>query len=954
MPLNLAPAPGGRRGSFRVALRMARRDIRRHRGRSVLIVLLILLPVAAMTGAATLNQSLHRTPDETVRYELGGMQARFSTLPAPNGDSVQDPLDDTRVVSSSGAHDPGFVGSDPLDLVPAGYEVVPHRQLQLTTRVGDGDASFGARVVDALHPAFAGRYSLLSGRAPQSPAEVLASPGFLDRFGLEPGTTITTSAGTFTPVGILRDADTSDGNSFLYLAADQVPAGLLAGVAADSVTTSYYLAGPEPVTWQQVRAANRAGVAVLSRDVVLNPPPADQQTFDGGPLPDQGLAAELGMYATFALIGALALLEVGLLAGTAFAVGAKGQIRELALLAASGAEAPTLRAVVTAAGLWLGGTAVVLGAALGFGAAALVVLWVRAAGSARLAGVHPDPVPTAVAMVMGLAACLLAARSPAHHVARRAVLGALKTGRAPAGSAKKSAITGAALLLAAAGAFAGSWFVGHSTSDPDRLAELFPVASGLLTGGAVLTVVALSLLTGWLLTLLPRRTGRLPLALRLAARDATRNRNRTVPAVAAVLAAAALASSALVLAASQQAGIRETYSWTALENQAFLPLSLEQPPLVDGTPQPATAVAPEQLSAALSGALGTVAWTRVVATPAPPLNCFDGPGEDLAPARTATRNCLQYALGTPPGNACPVTPMGRLQDPGDPRCKGPLAEGTGSPRSIVVGGADEIRAVLGVEPGPAALAVLANGGMVVTNQVFVRDGTVELQTLDLRRPMDEPAGRQMQYDPVGSVPLVAAVVEPLVPVPYYGVISAGTAARLGMEPRPSELLVQLTEHPSAAQVDTANGVIASTYKHPGAALWVEPGIPRDSSWQMWAIVLASALITVSAAGITTGLALADGRRDQRTLAAVGAAPRLCKALAGSQALFTAGLGAALGAAAGVVPAVLLVAATEMRIALAVPWTYLLVLVLAVPLVAAALAWTFTRAALPTGRREQGT
>ena len=84
MALRLDPVPGGRRQSYRVALRMARRDISRHKGRSLLIILLIMLPVAGMTGAATLIQSTQETAAEQVRYELGSTQARFRPIPAPN------------------------------------------------------------------------------------------------------------------------------------------------------------------------------------------------------------------------------------------------------------------------------------------------------------------------------------------------------------------------------------------------------------------------------------------------------------------------------------------------------------------------------------------------------------------------------------------------------------------------------------------------------------------------------------------------------------------------------------------------------------------------------------------------------------------------------------------------------------------------------------------------------
>jgi len=323
MPLDLAPAPQGRRSGRRVALRLARRDIARHKGRSLLIVLLIMLPVAGMTGAATLYQSSQRTPGEIVRYELGNSQARFSVLAVPSADSLQDPLNDGVIASSSGRYDPDFERTDPADALPAGYEVLPQRTLTLTTGVGAALVSLQGREVDALNPAFDGKYSLLAGRAPRDGTEVLASPGLMSRFHLAFGQEFTTSAGTFVPVGTIRDASVADSNSILYLKAGQAPGDLAAGPSTRQ-SVSYYLVGPEPVTWQQVREANSEGVGVLSRSVVLDPPSADQRTVPGSLLHDNSPVL-VTVYATFGLVGALALLEVGLLAGAAF--GAAGAIQ---------------------------------------------------------------------------------------------------------------------------------------------------------------------------------------------------------------------------------------------------------------------------------------------------------------------------------------------------------------------------------------------------------------------------------------------------------------------------------------------------------------------------------------------------------------------------------------------------------------------------------------------------
>lgn len=950
--LDLAPARGARRSSFRIAAGMARRDILRHKGRSLLIILLIMLPVAGMTGAATLYQSSMRTPAEIARYELGATQARFSMLPVPNGESLQDPLNDTMVASSTGIPDPGFRPTPPEELLPEGYEVLPLRQLKLTTPVGGAPAALQGREVDALNPAFTGRFTLLAGRPPAGTDEVLASPGLLERFDLRLGQALTTSAGTFVPVGTIRDADISDNNSILYLRDGQVPATVAQESPAPQAA-AYYLAGPDPVTWEQVREANSRGVGVLSRSVVLDPPPPGERTVpraaqSGSP------SEEVVTFGTLGLMGALALLEVGLLAGAAFAVGAKHQVRELALLAASGAEAPTIRAVVTAGGLWLGGAAVVAGAATGFGAAAAVVWWVRSTGSARLAGVHPDPVLTGTAMAMGLLACLLAAMAPASRVARQALVGALKSGRAPAAGGKRTTLAGAVLLLAAAALLAAGWGLGQSATDPDQRAGLATLVSALLTGGSVLGVVGLVLLTGWLATRLTSRTRGLPLPLRMAARDSARNRSRTVPAVGAVLAAATLAGAALVLSSSQQAGQRLSHSWSALENQAYLPLSLAQPPAPDGSIPPAITADPERLAAAVSGALDSVSWTRTVTTPAPVQNCGFGDAADpAAPVTTETTNCLLYALARPEGQGCPLTPQRRVVDPEDWRCRGSMAWDQGSDRSILVGGADDIRALWGRDAGAETIAALDRGAMVVTNPAFVRAGKAELQGRDVRTQGASPSDGSLVHDVLVSTTVDAVVLEPAVAVPYFGIVSPGTAERLNLAPVRAGVVVQLSRAPSAAEVDAVSGAVAGVFGQPGVGFWAEPGTPRDQGWMAWLIVAISALVTFSAAGITTGLSLADARTDHATLAGVGAAPRLRKALAASQALFTAGLGAVLGTVAGAVPAVLIVVSTDLRTALDVPWLPLAAMVVAVPLTASALAWAFTRAALPMTRRAPG-
>ena len=65
------------------------------------------------------------------------------------------------------------------------------------------------------------------------------------------------------------------------------------------------------------------------------------------------------------MIAGFGLLEVVLLAGTAFAVGARRQVRTLGLVAASGGDAKQVRNIVLAQGVVLGALGGIAGVALG-------------------------------------------------------------------------------------------------------------------------------------------------------------------------------------------------------------------------------------------------------------------------------------------------------------------------------------------------------------------------------------------------------------------------------------------------------------------------------------------------------------------------------------------------------------------------------------------------------------
>jgi len=90
-------------------------------------------------------------------------------------------------------------------------------------------------------------------------------------------------------------------------------------------TQKWLVATPSPLTWAQVEQLNTHGVVAVSRYVLAHPPSAAERYPEFHGPGGSALGAAV-------LVGGLALLEVVLLAGPAFAVGARRRRRELAFI----------------------------------------------------------------------------------------------------------------------------------------------------------------------------------------------------------------------------------------------------------------------------------------------------------------------------------------------------------------------------------------------------------------------------------------------------------------------------------------------------------------------------------------------------------------------------------------------------------------------------------------------
>jgi putative ABC transport system permease protein len=901
--------------SWRPALRIARRDAVRAKGRSALVVAMVALPVLGLGGLDVLLRSAQLDPGERIARDLGRTQAQLTPIAdATELFQAPDP-DDGITITESGP----IAGK--RNVVPSGYRLLTSRDASLPFRTEGGEASLLTREVDVADPAFAGRFVLREGRAARSAGEVAVTRRALERLDAEVGGTATLIAPRreLDVVGVV-DAVAERGLEAVWAQ----PGTLISGVRAElAAPPEIFLVGDRPIGWPEVRRLNSEGVIVLSRSVLLDPPPRSEV-----PYYTQGHAVgESQEVLTVALAVAvavtLAALEVILLAGAAFAVGARRQARSLGLLAAAGGEARDVRRVVLAGGVVLGSVGAVLGLVLGIALAAAVMPLLERHADANFGHFDLRPLELAAAAATGLVVAVLAAVLPARSASRQDPVAALSGRRGQVRTPRRVPAFGLLLVgLGVATASVGSVFaVSRAVVVNPTAGGTATVAAALIAGGAALAQLGLIVCSPALVGLAGRWSRRLPLPLRLALTDASRHRGRSAPAVSAVLTAVTGATAlALVVAAFDR---RDRESYQPIWPPGTAGVALEEHGSIVAGEQQVTLVPPQRVLAAVGPQLPT--FEPVVLRAAP--SC-SGPAED----------CVFTQPIIPTRNECPAWrnsgPASAADAATDWRCDPRRIYAGGGLAPTPTGDADVLRALAGKAPA-SAVRTLDEGGVVLLDRRYLdRDHvTVERSTLSSTRPPER-------------VRLPATALDVPRP-PVIAIYSEGATRRLRIDTKPLNLLLRFTEPPTTEQEDAAR----SALRRAGidAAFGVERGYRSDYGLGLLALVLGAAVITLGAAGIATGLAQADARADHATLAAVGATPGLRRVLAAAQAFSVAGLGALLGVLAGLVPGIAFVGALD-SLHLVVPWGTLAQVVVGIPLLAAAAAWLFTRSRLPLERR----
>ncbi|WP_371498957.1 FtsX-like permease family protein [Kitasatospora sp. NBC_00374] len=948
--------------AWRATLRIARRDALRAKGRSALVLAMIALPVLGVTGADVVFRSSQLSPSEAATRQMGRADALLyadqlgsTVLQEPDArqgrtsdgpEKGKEPTPEQR--RGAAATDPAALARE---LLPAGTVLVPvvdGSGASATSR--DGRLRVGTSEADLADPVWRGRINLTSGRPPATPQELAATGAFLDRAKLKVGDTTTLRGLETRPFTITAAVEYPDTLSTPELVG--LPGALIEPLRAaqpkrdDRTSTTgrwlVQLPAGARLDWPKVLELNKYGLAVTSRAVLMDPPARSEVPYfvemdrHGG-----GGIDETGLIILGTVVG-MALLEIVLLAGPAFAVGARRSRRQLGLLAAGGGDRAHVRAVVLGGGVVLGLAGAVVGVVL---AVALVVAtrpWLEVQGGTRFGHLGIHPLDLLGIAAIGLVTGLLAAVVPAVQASRQDVVEAL-TGR---GSIKPASRKLAVLGLLMVGGGAALALLGAGTGVGGR--------STSVLGGSVVAELGMVALTPVLVGLFGRLGRQMPLAPRLALRDAVRHRGRTAPAVAAVMAAVAgSVAVGIYTASAEQEGRRD---YRAIMPAGAVSVAIGYGPEADPARLPALRAAVEESMPDL-GSRGDVFTTGYQG------DCRTGDG------------CGSVSVAVPKERRCPVTdpdrePRVAFGDPEyqrvvteDPRCfERRFALGGATYGQVPAGDATMLHHLFGVDD-PAAAQALAQGKAVVFDQVFVKDGRI---TLELTERSEEPRVMAPVRRGEGPRPTVHQVAVDAVLVsartPGMGaVVSPETARRLGLETTEAGSVWLPEAAPSDGAEQKASAAVARI--DDSAELEVERGYRSSRTLVTLGLTGFAALVALGAAGIATGLAAADSQRDLATLSAVGATGGIRRRLAGFQCGVIAAMGAILGTLAGIVPAValrkieaasasgLMPAGTAREAVIAFPWPNIAITLVGLPLLATLLAMALTRSRLVMVRRD---
>ena len=877
--------------SWRLALRLARRDLFKNKARAIIALAMVTLPVLTVVAADVLIQTAQVSSAEGIDRRIGttataelrlgqsGMPVTQGADPmksgGESGEKLSHPtrLADIEAVIGRRTTTPAPARKDLLLATTHGREYATGTELDVKARLA------------------AGLFRLVSGRWPTSPGEVVVNRPTLDRIASH--STLTTvgrdrAESTHAIVGTVVDATSRTMPVVLGLPGAFPEAAAYSSWEAGG--QGWLVDGP-PITWDQVQQLNRLGVFVTDRTIATHP--GDYPD----PFPSSGVDDTTIQVA--ALIVVMALIEVVLLAGPAFAVGARKQQRSLALLVSSGGTPAQARRVIIGGGLLLGLSAGVLGMGGGILAGWLLMPVAQRFNGEWLGPFEIDWLHVLAVAAFGLVSALIACVVPAWIASRQNVVAVLAGRRGDAKPVRAFPWIGLAL-------FAVGVLVACGGARPAGGGEL------TIAWAAVICVLGMVLLVPVVVSWMARLAGRLPLPVRFAARDAVRHRTRTTPAVAAVAATVAGVVALGISTASDEKQNRETYLPSMVMGNASVT------PSYDFVDDSAT----------------TTDWRRIADTvaqgvPDARISAVTGLAQT-----TADGNYLQVSFTAPHSDTWLMPYQTR--------------SGLGT-EAIVSDGTDLSPTVRASLPaGDEVQAALASGKAVVFG-----DHVPDLHEVQIKSELDSADGEATKKHRVTVPALVVDRGDE--PAPAVAILPPSIAKQVGIPITTVALEVDRPELTTGEEKDL-NAALAALPAP--ASLMVERGYQPDAYTKIvqWVLALLGGILMLGGTLTAMFLALTDARPDLATLAAVGAEARVRRKVAASYTFVMAFVGAVLGMLVGFVPGIAITrpltrtsagdGGGPMSYFLDIPWLMIAVVVIGLPILASVLVGLCVRSRLP--------
>jgi putative ABC transport system permease protein len=924
-----APIGVRTRFPFRPAARLAWRLSFARLGRAALVVALIGVPITGLSAASVTIASRQATTADSLRATLGQSQSALQVYGIDAPGLRQSPTDWTTTSLGQGtpadyssASDPATpTYADPMSAVPAGAASIAITTGSVVVQGPKVPVALTAVEGSTWSPSLDGHWRVQSGSAPTNEHEVMLTPATLQRLDAHIGDSLTLTSPrmqTFTVTGTIRDLNQTNTAQGIFLPAGSVP-GMARGTASVTAAPSTIVYLPHrAMTWTEIQAANRHGIVVESRPVVLDPPKV--KSF--GP----GSSLVWMQYALVAMIGLFALFEVCLLAAAAFLVGTRADTRTHAIASSVGGDRRFVFGVVAGSGVVLGAVGAFLGTAAGIGVGALAVHALDDGSVQDWPGLHlPWGVLAGVAaagVIAGWAASIVAARS----ASRVDVVSALRGSRRPpmTRARRGRGLVGPLLVVVGAVLTVGAGAAVLALDDRPVQTDHWSLLAGAgVAIGPCLAQLGVILCTPAIMRFVARVGARLGLAVRMAVRDATRNPVRTVPVLASVMSVVFVATVVGSFVTASQARDAAEYQFRTAEHVATSSVQRS-----DGTLDPAlTAKAASAMRKAMPGPDIRVLST-IEEQPQTDANgkVLPGAADVVLPHRFSTASCARSSIGP---------------------CVQYLISTDSSAPHIWVGTESDLAVLEGHAPSRAARNALAAGKAVSLWPEYEHDGAVQLDTYSAATASTigdlSTAPRAARTT---RVPAVLDVPDPSIEVGVF--MTAATADHYGVPAVPSMLVTTMASAPSPQQSDEITSAWDATAGRDATEwgpYWLYENGPDRSLAVVMAFVLALAIVvTFAATGVAIGLARSDGRRDDEVLGTIGAPPRLRRAVSTWQAAVLTFVGAVVGVAFGLLP----LRALTLRFAAAPtgtthmafvvdPWM-LLLLAVGLPLVVTAGVW----------------